>query len=219
MNYGSLKALLIRKSGFTLVELLVAVVLGIFLVGGAIQIFVSGKAAYNEMQRLGELQSEIRHLSDIITKDLRAAEGVEPISAGAPVTAFQVIRSGGQIGDRNCAGGDKSGDAQETAILNEYEFDGSDLVCRGLQNGTLPLESRIFDTIVLSQSVTGMTVRAFGKDAVASTTPTALPLADWASARAVEIALTIGTGGNAQTVSFLVSLRNKILVDYAGGSS
>ncbi len=200
--------------GFTLVELLVAMVLGIFLVGGAVQIFVSGKVAYNEMQRLGELQSELRYLSDIINKDIRAANEVALIST-SPL-AFQVTRNGGEIGDYNCAGREKFGPAgisTGTQVVNIYEFDGATLVCRALLDDTVDSADYVFETITLSESVTGMTAQAFALDAV---DPTPAALTDWSLARAVEIGLTLGAGDNARTLAFLVSLRNQILLDYVG---
>ncbi len=219
----------LRKRGFTLVELLVAMVLGIFLVGGAIQIFVSGKAAYNEMQRLGELQSETRFLSDFILKDLRAAESIRPLSTTLPVTAFEVTRGGAELGDQNCAGGPKGpGSATGTLIVNRYELivapdpdepDETMLTCNALQNDTVPPESYQFDTLIMSNSVTAMTIVAFGKDAVDDPNKRVeLPLSDWGAARAVEITLTIGSGASSREFSFLVSLRNSILQDYIGSN-
>jgi Tfp pilus assembly protein PilW len=58
--------------GVTLVELLIALTLGIVVLGGGIQIFISGQQAYNEAQRFNRLQSDLSLISDLLASDIRA---------------------------------------------------------------------------------------------------------------------------------------------------
>lgn len=58
--------------GVTLVELLIALTLGIVVLGGGIQIFISGQQAYNEAQRFNRLQSDLSLITDLLASDIRA---------------------------------------------------------------------------------------------------------------------------------------------------
>ncbi|MFN3899029.1 MAG: PilW family protein [Alishewanella aestuarii] len=60
------------QQGVTLVELMIALTLGILVLGGGIQIFVSGQQAYNEAQRFNRLQSDLSLISDVLASDIRA---------------------------------------------------------------------------------------------------------------------------------------------------
>ncbi|WP_237709310.1 PilW family protein [Alishewanella jeotgali] len=55
-----------------MVELLIALTLGIVVLGGGIQIFISGQQAYNEAQRFNRLQSDLSLISDFLASDIRA---------------------------------------------------------------------------------------------------------------------------------------------------
>ena len=61
------------SSGFTLVELMIAMVLTIFLTGGAILIHLSGRAAYIDVEQLSHMQESIRFASAYMVRDLRNA--------------------------------------------------------------------------------------------------------------------------------------------------
>lgn len=61
-----------HQFGVTLVELLIALTLGIVVLGGGIQIFISGQQAYNEAQRFNRLQSDLSLISDLLASDIRA---------------------------------------------------------------------------------------------------------------------------------------------------
>lgn len=58
--------------GVTLVELLIALTIGIVVLGGGIQIFISGQQAYNEAQRFNRLQSDLSLVSDLLATDIRS---------------------------------------------------------------------------------------------------------------------------------------------------
>ena len=66
----------IKQYGITLVELMIALTLGIIVLGGGIQIFISGQQAYNEAQRFNGLQSDLSLIADLIASDVRAASSV-----------------------------------------------------------------------------------------------------------------------------------------------
>lgn len=59
--------------GFTLVELMIAMVLSAFLIGGAILINSSGKATYLDSEQLSRTQESLRFASDFLIRDIRNA--------------------------------------------------------------------------------------------------------------------------------------------------
>ncbi|MGH8658868.1 MAG: PilW family protein [Gammaproteobacteria bacterium] len=61
------------QQGLTLVEIMVAVTLGLILTAGLIQVFVSNKQAYRVQEGLARLQENGRFALDFITRDVRGA--------------------------------------------------------------------------------------------------------------------------------------------------
>lgn len=59
------------QRGFSLVELMVAMVLSLFLVGGVILMYTSGKAAIDDGQRLARLQENMRFAVEFMVRDIR----------------------------------------------------------------------------------------------------------------------------------------------------
>ena len=59
--------------GLSLIELMIALVVGLLLLGGLIQIYLSNKQSYNAQEQLARMQESGRFSMDIITRDLRRA--------------------------------------------------------------------------------------------------------------------------------------------------
>lgn len=59
--------------GFTLIELMIAMVLSLFLIGGVILMYASTKAAYLDSSQMSRMQENIRFASDYMVRDLRNA--------------------------------------------------------------------------------------------------------------------------------------------------
>lgn len=62
-----------RSAGMTLVELMVAMVVGLILIGGVMQLFVANKATYNLQEELARLQENARFATDMLNRDMRQA--------------------------------------------------------------------------------------------------------------------------------------------------
>lgn len=62
-----------HKNGFTLIELMIALVLGLILVAGVIQIFISNKQAYRVTDAHSKLQDNARFALDVLSRDVRSA--------------------------------------------------------------------------------------------------------------------------------------------------
>jgi type IV pilus assembly protein PilW len=58
--------------GFSLVELMVAMTIGLILLGGAISVLYSSKLTYNENERVARLQESGRAAVELMLRDLRA---------------------------------------------------------------------------------------------------------------------------------------------------
>lgn len=68
-----LSASLYRQRGITLVELMIAMVLGLLVVGAAGAIFLSNRQAYNATETIGRIQENGRVAFELMARDLREA--------------------------------------------------------------------------------------------------------------------------------------------------
>jgi type IV pilus assembly protein PilW len=59
------------ETGFTLIELMIAMLLGLFLIGGIIQIFIGSRQTYKMQENMSRLQENGRFAMDFITRDNR----------------------------------------------------------------------------------------------------------------------------------------------------
>lgn len=82
-----------RQRGLTLVELLIALVLGLVVVAGVIQIFMSGNASYKVQEGLGRTQENARFAEFFLSRILRQAgrPWVFGAPSGSPGPFFQPI--------------------------------------------------------------------------------------------------------------------------------
>jgi len=62
-----------HQQGLTLIELMIAMLLGVFLIGGILQIFISTKQSYRMQENLSRLQENGRYAIDFIARDIRMA--------------------------------------------------------------------------------------------------------------------------------------------------
>lgn len=62
-----------RQGGVTLVEMMIALVLGALIVAGVVQVFLSGRASYNVQEGLGRLQESARFADFTLARVLRQA--------------------------------------------------------------------------------------------------------------------------------------------------
>jgi type IV pilus assembly protein PilW len=64
---------LIRQPGFTLIEMMLALLLSLFLMGGILQVFEHSKKTYRTQEALSRLQENGRFAMEFLTRDLRMA--------------------------------------------------------------------------------------------------------------------------------------------------
>lgn len=61
--------------GFTLVELMIAMLLGLLIIAGVISIFIANKQSYRTNQALGQVQDSSRIAFELLARDIRGAGG------------------------------------------------------------------------------------------------------------------------------------------------
>ena len=63
------------QCGFTLVELMIAMVLGLMVIAGVGSIYLANRQIYQTSQHLSEYQENLRYVFELLTKDIRQADG------------------------------------------------------------------------------------------------------------------------------------------------
>jgi type IV pilus assembly protein PilW len=74
-----------RQAGMTLIELLIALLIGAFLLGGILQIFLGTKQSYRMAEGLSRMQENARFAMDLIGQDIRMA-GFRGCNSQTPIT-------------------------------------------------------------------------------------------------------------------------------------
>ncbi|MBF8224213.1 PilW family protein [Halomonas sp. 328] len=74
-----------HQKGFTLIELMVALVIGLIIMVGAIQLFLVSKSSFNRVEALAERQEVLRFVSDVISLDVRTASGFDANEADSKI--------------------------------------------------------------------------------------------------------------------------------------
>lgn len=74
--------------GFSLVELMIALVIGLIVVLGAGQLFISSKKTYGQMEELATRQHNLRAVYDFISLDVRTATSASINASGSELTLF-----------------------------------------------------------------------------------------------------------------------------------
>lgn len=62
-----------RRNGFTLIELMIAMLLGLIVIAGVTSVFLAGQQSYRTNQALGEVQDASRLSFEIMARDIRDA--------------------------------------------------------------------------------------------------------------------------------------------------
>jgi type IV pilus assembly protein PilW len=81
-----------QQTGMTLVELMVAMVLGLVIVGGVIGVMLANKRSYSTNQGLSEVQETARTAFELMARDIRQAAGN---GCDSPTRTSNVLKAGG----------------------------------------------------------------------------------------------------------------------------
>ena len=133
---------LLDQGGFTLVELMVALLISAFLIGGILLMAFSGRAASIESEHLSRVQENVRFTSDFLVRELRNAGFRDEISLRIDMfnefatEGFAVVSDDGReitirkSGARTC-GNVSQGSVLGSLVINRYSVEDGNLVCRG----------------------------------------------------------------------------------------
>ncbi|MBT9464962.1 PilW family protein [Hydrogenophaga sp.] len=64
-----------KQTGYTLIELMIAMVLGLVIIGGVISVFVSNQQSFRTNENLGRLQENARISFELMAREIRQAGG------------------------------------------------------------------------------------------------------------------------------------------------
>lgn len=199
-----------RQSGLTLVELMVALVAGVFLIGGALQVFMSGKRAYAEVDRITTLNENLRFTTDYMTRDIRPA-GLE-FDPGPPESRGFNLAGGLEPGELDASGATNTITVRKFGtnclgqsgnwVTSAYSVNAdNELVCSDGATSP-PLVNGVLSMSVVARDENG------DENAAAWNDPVALRFT---------LVMQSGTGNMPRrnhTVVFIVALRNAIYAKY-----
>lgn len=186
-----------RQHGLTLIELMVAMVIGLFLIGGVIGVFVANQQTSNTKQQLDRAQENFRFGSQTLMRVIRQGTGIDAASTGTEL----IVDFAGGPGTHDCVGTTAGGP-------NSFRVDGqSRLVCT---------DSGGVDHVLIAD-VAAIDI-SFGIDAnddglidndeyVAHT-----DVADWTQVGSVRAALTLANG---QQLPFTATMRPMIVAAFS----
>ncbi|HEY6126246.1 MAG TPA: prepilin-type N-terminal cleavage/methylation domain-containing protein, partial [Steroidobacteraceae bacterium] len=64
-----------NNKGFTLIELMISMVLGLVVVGGVISVVLANRRTYNTNEGLSQVQESARTAFELLARDIRQAAG------------------------------------------------------------------------------------------------------------------------------------------------
>lgn len=138
-----------RTNGFTLVELLIALALSLFLIGAILLVYGSGRAAVGDTQDLSRLQENLRFASDFLVRDIRNAgfrdEGQLSLSDWNTIGgSFVDLNDAGELTIRYAGRGDCNEPFSEIGIVqNRYTIESDGDGTSYLACNSVPLVSGV----------------------------------------------------------------------------
>ncbi|MEA3416823.1 MAG: prepilin-type N-terminal cleavage/methylation domain-containing protein [Thermodesulfobacteriota bacterium] len=125
-----------KESGFTLVELLIAMTIGLIILTALSSTFLMQRKIYDVQEQIVEMVQTARAAMDMMSREIRMA-GYNP--AGA--TFDGITYNAGQLQIRSDLDGDKNITGQENII---YIYDGTDFqIDRNIGSGDQPFAENI----------------------------------------------------------------------------
>lgn len=115
-----------RQNGFTIVELMVAMVISLILLAGVSQIFLSNRETYRVQSSLSRLQENARFAIDLLRSDISMA--------GFPnLDPFDLTKTGNtRLAIQREAATDCLGNASGGVATNVYALQDGNLTCNGV---------------------------------------------------------------------------------------
>lgn len=150
----------VSQQGLTMVELLVAMTLGLVILLAIGSVYLGSRATYRIQEDNARLQETGRYALEVLGRSLRQAGywniPISPVSkatafggtaitgtngaSGAPDTV--TVQYDGLAGDRDCEGNTLAANA---VVQDAYRLNGSDLQCDGNADGTVDPQALVSD--------------------------------------------------------------------------
>lgn len=155
-----------RQTGFTLVELMVALVLGLLIVAAAVQLYITGISSYRMQEAMGDIQDNAGFGVNYILADLRQANlNTETVAIHDQTPYSGLILTSANVGDKinlNCSHCFVGGKVHSYGDANVIGLKNSQLLIRfrAVKNGydcsgtTLPQGSYVIQRYFVSSSTT-----------------------------------------------------------------
>ncbi len=152
-----------QQFAFTLIELMIAMAIGLLLLGGLVVVFTSSQNAVREAQDLSRFQENLRFASDFVVRDIRNAgfrdEANLLISEWEEIGSSYVNIGEGFLEVRYAGRGSCNEDFGAIGVaINRYEVQNNVLLCNGdrLVSGVTGLSARpIYPSAAVSQTCPG----------------------------------------------------------------
>ncbi|WP_444989465.1 PilW family protein [Halomonas mongoliensis] len=103
-----------KSSGFSLIELMVAMVIGLIIILGAGQLFLTVFQTNRQVETLSEKQAAVNFAVETLLRDIRRASDISPVAGGLSLT----VLNRGDV-SASCGLGDE--------VVKVYKLDGSEL--------------------------------------------------------------------------------------------
>lgn len=141
------------QHGLSLVEMMIAITLGMILIAGVIQIFSSSKQTYRVQEAMGRLQENARFALDLLGHDLRMAGNLGCSSSVTPqnhVAALPDVGSGVRGFERNMLPASVYGNPPVNPLTSGSIIAGTDAMSITFAENALPIINAGGNTIYLN---------------------------------------------------------------------
>ena len=101
-----------QQQGFTLIEIMVSMLLGVFLLGGVMGIFLNAKQTYRVQDALGRLQENGRYAMEFIGRDIRMTD-----YRGCPTTPPSLVANLPITGTEGAHAANRAKDAPDSITV------------------------------------------------------------------------------------------------------
>jgi type IV pilus assembly protein PilW len=188
-----------KINGFTLIEIMVAVLISAFLFSGVISILLSNKQSYLVKQNVGRMQENLRLSSAILTRTLSMAESVHQDSNAEQVI---VSYSGGE-GVNDCLGNS----VVSGIVVNRFYVKNNTLYCGATYSAMPNSEQPLIDSVARITIQYGVDEGRHGEVDRYTSTPD-----DWSAVINARIVLHLlnSSGSPLPAVTLTVAMRPRI---------
>ncbi|MCF6364093.1 MAG: PilW family protein [Gammaproteobacteria bacterium] len=193
-----------RQQGFSLVEIMVAMTLGLVLLGGTITLYASSKDSYRLQENIAGLQENARFAIHALRRDVEMA-GFPMAREIVPFNIAETLDGGGNTSDQlsiqyNSSNPPNNTDCLGTVvappgtlITNRYTINNDgDLVCQGNTNN---LTQTLVENVINMQALYGVDTDANGSanQYLRANEVTALPGNPWLQVVSLRLALLVAS--------------------------